>query len=237
MGATRRTVAPDLASETMWSRGGRDGPMLIDPTAYPKPVGFGALGRRNRLVWEFISLLWLTILVAPMTDLLDGSDPAIEKVLLGLAGGGFAVGYVLVPRAVRRPPTWRTSVGLAVMAMLLAVLAVVDDWAWLNAMVFVTVSIGMRLPTERAVRVVLGLTAATVLLAAALGADADGLYSIGLTCFAVGFMCVGIRRIIDVNRELQVAQQDLARLAVAEERDRFARDLTTSSATVCRSSP
>ena len=66
---------------------------------------------------------------------------------------------------------------------------------------------------------------AMVALAAALGADADSLYSIGLTCFAVGFLSVGIRRIIEVNMELHLAREDRARLAVAEERDRFARDL------------
>ena len=137
----------------------------------------------------------------------------------------FVVGYVLVLWAVRRPPTRRTVFGIAVMAALLAFLAVVDHWSWLNAAAFVSVSAGMRLPTGRAVRAVVGISAATVVLAAALGADADSIYSIGLTSFAVGFMSVGIRRIIEVNMELHMAREDRARLAVASERDRFARDL------------
>ena len=40
----------------------------------------------------------------------------------------------------------------------------------------------------------------------------------------MGFLSVGIRRIIEVNMELHLARGS-ARLAVAEERDRFARDL------------
>ena len=64
----------------------------------------------------------------------------------------------------------------------------------------------MRLPTGRAVRAVVGISVATVVLAAALGADADSIYSIGLTCFAVGLMRYGIRRIIEVNMELHIAR-------------------------------
>jgi two-component system, NarL family, sensor histidine kinase DesK len=109
--------------------------------------------------------------------------------------------------------------------VLLVLLAIVDHWTWLNAAAFVSVSLGLRLPTSKAMRAVVGLTVITVVLAVVLGADADAVYSIGLTCFAVGFMSVGIRRIIEVNRELHAAREDRARLAVAEERDRFARDL------------
>jgi two-component system sensor histidine kinase DesK len=191
----------------------------------PPPGGVGALGRRNRLIWQFLSLIWLTVLIGPLTDALDSSYSVAEKVVIGAAATGFVISYLLVLRAVRRPVTRGTYAGLAVMAGLLAVLAIVDHWSWLNAAAFVSVSIGMRLPTPRAVRAVVVLTVATVALAAVLGADADSVYSIGLTCFAVGFLSVGIRRIFEVNTELHVAREDLARLAVAEERDRFARDL------------
>jgi len=138
---------------------------------------------------------------------------------------GFVIAYLLALRAVRRPLTRLTYVGIGVMAALLAVLAIVDHWEWLNAAAFVTVCLGMRLPAKQAMRGVVAVTVGAVVLAAVLGADADSLYSIGLPCFAVGFLSVGIRRIIEVNMELHLAREDRARLAVAEERDRFARDL------------
>jgi two-component system sensor histidine kinase DesK len=194
-------------------------------TDFTEPTGFGSLGRRNRLVWQFISLIWLTVLISPVAELESSSYPVAGKIALTAVALAFVAGYVLVLRAIRQPPTRRTYAGIALMAALLVILAVVVNWGWLNAMVFVSVSIGMRVPTQRAVQAVLGLSVATVVLAAALGADGDSIYAIGLTMFAVGFMSVGIRRIIEVNIELHRAREDLAGLAVAEERDRFARDL------------
>jgi two-component system sensor histidine kinase DesK len=196
--------------------------MAADP---PPPVGFGALGRHHRLIWQFLSLVWLTVLLGPIASVLNSSYSGAEKIGLMVAVAGFVGGYLLALRAVRQPPTWHTSVGIGVMAALLVVLAVVDHWAWLNAATFVTVCLGMRLPRKRAMRAVVAVSVGVVALAAFLGADADSLYSIGLPCFAVGFLAVGIRRIIEVNMELHLAREDRARLAVAEERDRFARDL------------
>jgi two-component system, NarL family, sensor histidine kinase DesK len=216
----------------MCSRGGRTDPVTADGVECAadqlppdQAMGFGSRGRPNRLVWQFISLLWLTVLIAPIVNVIDSSYSVPEKVLLVGAAAGFVVGYVLVLRSVRQPPTARTYAGVAAMAVLLVALAIFDHWAWLNAVAFVTVSLGMRLPTNKAMRAVIGLTVITVVLAAVLGADADAVYTIGLTCFAVGFVSVGIRRIIDVNTELLAAREDRARLAVAEERERFARDL------------
>jgi len=210
------------------SRRRRPGPtaleraMAADP---PPPVGFGALGRRNRLIWQLLSVIWLTVLIGPIASVIEGSDAVAEKVLLTAAAAGFVIAYLLALRAVRRPLTRLTYVGIGVMAALLAVLAIVDHWEWLNAAAFVTVCLGMRLPAKQAMRGVVAVTVGVVVLAAVLGADADSLYSIGLPCFAVGFLSVGIRRIIEVNMELHLAREDRARLAVATERDRFARDL------------
>jgi len=155
----------------MGSRSGRDdviaGALERATAGAPPPVGFGALGRRNRVIWQFISVIWLTVLVAPMASVLDSSYSVPEKIVLTAAGAGFVVGYVLVLWAVRRPPTRQTVVGITVMAALLAFLAIVDHWSWLNAAAFVSVSVGMRLPTGRAVRAVVGISVATVVLAAA----------------------------------------------------------------------
>ena len=112
-------------------------------------------------------------MLGPIASVLDSSYSVVEKIVLMVAAAGFVVAYLLALRAVRQPPTWHTSVGIGVMAALLVVLAVVDHWAWLNAAAFVTVCLGMRLPTKRAMRAVVAVTAGVVALAAVLGADAD----------------------------------------------------------------
>src|SRR4051794_1662085 len=91
---------------TMWSVGGRADPAMTESTDCPPPPGgFGVLGRRNRLIWQLLSLIWLTVLVVPLSNVLDSSYSVAEKLVLGTVAAGFVVGYLLVlrPSARRRP--------------------------------------------------------------------------------------------------------------------------------------
>ncbi len=64
--------------------------------------------------------------------------------------------------------------------------------------------------------------AAGILIAGDGSSDA---VSVGLTILAIGFMMAAFGRKIAANRELELAREELAQLAVSEERLRIARDL------------
>ena len=55
--------------------------------------------------------------------------------------------------------------------------------------------------------------------------DDGNAFAVGATTIGIGVMMIGFSRLIHANEELLEARDDLARLAVAEERLRFARDL------------
>jgi two-component system sensor histidine kinase DesK len=56
-------------------------------------------------------------------------------------------------------------------------------------------------------------------------ADAGTTISLTATTLGIGFMMFAFRRLIQLNQELVDAREEVARLAVSEERARFARDL------------
>jgi two-component system sensor histidine kinase DesK len=83
----------------------------------------------------------------------------------------------------------------------------------------------MRLPQREGalwVACCTGLTAATLL---AVRADAGTTISVTASTLGIGFMMYAFRRLMLLNQELVDAREEVARLAVAEERARFARDL------------
>ena len=72
----------------------------------------------------------------------------------------------------------------------------------------------------------------TIVASAALGAltqmltgDDGNAFAVAATTIGIGVMMIGFSRLIRANEDLREARDDLARLAVAEERLRFARDL------------
>jgi two-component system sensor histidine kinase DesK len=90
-------------------------------------------------------------------------------------------------------------------------------------LVYVTIAAGRALPTRGAAWVVLLVTA----LACGIGGATRGLDQILqlLGIGVVGFGAIAVNRLIVTNNELRAARAEIARLAVAEERLRFARDL------------
>jgi len=91
--------------------------------------------------------------------------------------------------------------------------------------VYFAVVAGMLLPT-RAALVVVGGTAASVAVGLDwTGAESSVTAAVGLTILTIGGMMTSFGRHIRTIRELRAAREDLARLAVAEERLRISRDL------------
>ena len=157
-------------------------------------------------------------------DMFDGpySDAHRAVVLVGLAA--FVGVYLALMRV--SEPARATYAGLVLLVAIALALAIDDTAEWAMLFIFAAAAAGFRLPARRAARVI-ALCAA---LAAAAGFGRTGYGAAHAAQYvvytvAIGFMLVGFAQLIRTIDELQRARGELARLAVTEERLRFARDL------------
>jgi two-component system sensor histidine kinase DesK len=181
------------------------------------------LDRRRKRISINVSFLWLLF---PLTDLAH-SDASPLRVGLVVAGMlGFVATYNWLPFA--RPPLAnprKVAGQLAVLTLLAAVLTLADRESWSLLFLFAGISGAMRLPRRGAVGWIFACTVFTVAANLLDHADAGTTISITATTLAIGFMMFAFRRLMELNAQLRNARGEVARLAVAEERLRFAREL------------
>jgi two-component system, NarL family, sensor histidine kinase DesK len=224
--------------------GDRDGPVRapVDRADSAERAGQAEASRQivPPALWRLFVLIWLPFLYYPLLALAL-THPAPLQLIMTLAGAAFFVGLYLylalplpfgafdgsdAPAASRARPRMRLG-PLALIALLAADILVLTlfaslDWLWF--FIFVSITLGVRLPPRPAALAIAATTALTV----ALGAGALGwVYAlrIALPVAVVGLGMIGVGRLVATIRELREAREEIARLAVAEERLRFARDL------------
>ncbi len=188
--------------------------------------------RRKRIAIN-VSFLWLAF---PALDL-AGSHPAPWRA--GCAALG-AVAFVLIynrlPR--ERPPREQSRrfwprqesarslwPSLAALALIAAALGVADRPSWSLLFIFTAINGAMRLPRRDAALWIFFCTVCTAAVNAVDSSDIGSSISLTATTLAIGFMMLAFRRLMDLNHDLVSAREEVARLAVSEERLRFARDL------------
>lgn len=173
--------------------------------------------------------LGLLFLIGPLADLLRSDDsPARTVVILVVFAAFVALYLALLPPVawlVRRGPgAILVALGLLAAAAVLTLLLGAPG-SFTALFVYVAVAAGLLLPVRPAAAVI-GVTALGVGTGLVVGGASDSTAaSLVLTIVAVGAMMVAFARKIQANRELEAAREELARLAVAEERLRIARDL------------
>jgi two-component system sensor histidine kinase DesK len=174
-------------------------------------------------------LLGLLFLAGPLSDLFGRSSSAAHLLVL-LAGLALFVGlYVsLLP-----PADWLVRLGpgalVAALALLpliaVALLAGGGPTSFVALFVYYTAAAGILLPARLAIAVI-ATTAAGVGIAGVLAdEDAGAIAATVLTIVSIGALMGAFGRIARANRELESTRDELARLAVSDERLRFARDL------------
>jgi two-component system sensor histidine kinase DesK len=112
--------------------------------------------------------------------------------------------------------------GLAALAVTLAVIGGSD---WSGAWCFVAAATGLRIERRFAMPALFvlgGLAAATAGISTS---DAGTALALFIVTMGVGMLTGGFRRLRVVSRQLGAARDEIGRLAVADERLRFARDL------------
>ena len=199
-------------------------------TCPESPVAEGLLGgRMHRVSWLFAAI-WLVYLAQPASELWDSHDPV--RRYLGLAGlAAFAAVFIAAFATVRslrhrRQPIqhrWAT-IALAAEAALVAVGYLTIGRDATSLLIYVGVMAVFLLPTRAGWSVV----AAAIVVSVAVPALVPGWPvdpSFAFQVFVSALACWGVSVVIRRNAQLAVARGEITRLALADERNRFARDL------------
>ncbi len=180
-----------------------------------------------------LSLVWLVFLVLPLRELLTSNISTLRLLVALAAIAAFVSAYLwlVLGSFLNRSTgsdTAPRSVVIAVLGLLTVLvlfLAISYGNSWLYFLIFSATSAAMRLPTRQSVWAILGL----MVLAASVGWFSrmgwQDLMTVELLIGGTGLSMVGVRRMLSTIRELRAAREEIARLAVSEERLRFARDL------------
>ena len=181
---------------------------------------------------KLMGTVWLAFLAYPVFGLLR-SD--LSPAWLAAAVTGLSIFVVLYLRLVFSGPLLRASaedirsrrIGLACLVALALALNLVfgEGGYWLGLFLFCSAVTVVALPAKTAVAVVAGVTATTAAVGWAVEAGAVDTGTLALLAGLIGISQIGYARLLLTVAELRAAREELARLAVSEERLRFARDL------------
>jgi two-component system sensor histidine kinase DesK len=172
------------------------------------------------------TFVWLGFVLLPLFDAIDSHRSGAAKVAIIAGAAIFVLAFVGLVLIDRKPLTPRVAV--PIIAFLLAIasaLTIADRNTWAMLFIFSAGAASALLETRFAVG---GVAAATALGALALGVRGAGwgaVFAYAAPAAGVGMMMVAMTELRESNRQLVAARAELARLAVAEERERFARDL------------
>ncbi len=174
-------------------------------------------------------LLGLLFLIGPLADLADSAQPPARVTAILITLGAFVALYlVLLPpvRSLARRGARVIGGGLALLAALAGLtLALGAPRSFTLLFVYVVAVVGMALPLVAAVPLIGAATAAVGVGLASAGSDGSTVAAWTLTVLGVGAMTAALGSTTRANQELREVREELARLAVSEERLRIARDL------------
>jgi two-component system sensor histidine kinase DesK len=177
---------------------------------------------------------------AMMISLVFVIGPAIDAVS-SLSGARLALGIVGVVAFVA--VYWRTMVGawlirdrpvydeagavpsVIALAAIASGLVAVGGTDWSGLWCFVAAATGLRIERRFALPALFAVAAASAGAELLAGNGSAAAVSLALVSLGVGLLTAGFRRLRVVNVELGAARDEIGRLAVADERLRFARDL------------
>jgi two-component system sensor histidine kinase DesK len=188
------------------------------------------LPRGRRLFGPVFGLLWLAY---PMYALLT-SNPSLAQLVFALAGTVLFVGIFLwllwlheplrVAMAEASDVRKRRAAIAALVALVLALTLVCGN-EWLILFIHTSIAAGLMLSERDAYVAIAGVAILMVALGRASGWKWLGIGQFVLIVGALGLWTTAFARNIAAIAELRAAREKIARLAVAEERLRFARDL------------
>ena len=215
----------------------RESPVGREGTGRGFEVGGGLLTRvRNARLPRggrlFGPLFGLLFLAYPVGALLAAEAP-LARLFAALAGTSLFVGIFLWLLWLHEPLRVTTEfsdargrrVAVASLVALALALTSVCGEEWLILFVHAGVAAGLMLPGKDVPAAVGGMAILMAAVGRLSGADWAAIGRFALPMAALGFLMAALARHVVTVAELREAQREIARLAVAEERLRFARDL------------
>ena len=188
------------------------------------------LPRGGRLFGPLLGLLWLAY---PIGTLL-ASDPPFARLVFALGGTALFVGVFLWLIWLREPllpgvagaseVRARRAAVLFLAALTLALALVCGD-EWLTLFFFTNVAAGLMLPGRDARVAIAGSAVLLVVFGRASGLGWPDTGQAVLATSALGLLFTAFAHNLATVAELRAVREEIARLAVSEERLRFARDL------------
>jgi two-component system sensor histidine kinase DesK len=183
--------------------------------------------RGRRLRWHLGTLVWLGYLAPWFFSALSGPVTARDAEQVALLTV-FVISYVYVlarPPWSEGPPLPGRGLVVAVMALVVALLVLHFDPQMIGLLIFFDVAWVMLLSLDRALAAVLLGTAVAAAVSVLRQQDAGTVALNSFQTLVSGAAVLAFRRMAGLNLRLREAGEDLAELAVTEERLRFARDL------------
>jgi two-component system sensor histidine kinase DesK len=193
----------------------------------PRDGGWPRLDNRPMTGARRVGLLiWLMFLVFPIANAIGNHGAGVGHAFAIAASVGFVAVYAAIVVSWRRPHrAWLPFAMFGVVIVLATVLTLVDRPGWGFLFTYCSACVALVSPGAFAVS---GLVLCTVLagVASSLG-GANGGAAAGFVASTagIGLLMVLMRDLRLRNDELIEARAELAQLAVAQERERFARDL------------
>lgn len=189
----------------------------------------GVLAGRGGWVRYGAAVVWLLLIIVPF-----GTTLAAGHHRRGLTAGGtvILVGiYLYLFARYRRGRARPTRYGPLLMSLLVCLYAVSltltlaagPDWGFLFTYCVAPTALGA--PKRVVPGVVVGTTVLAAAASALAGSSGGNLLGLTVSTAGVGLLMLVMRDLRTRNEELTAARAELARLAVAQERQRFARDL------------
>ncbi|WP_165399813.1 sensor histidine kinase [Xylanimonas ulmi] len=172
-----------------------------------------------------LGLVWVVFLAEPLTASLDAPSPGARVVgVAGVLGVGVLYGVSIFALRFRDAPT-RVVVGvLAVQTALVALTTLAAQQHGLVGLVFVGVT-SVFLLRRQAALIVVGAIVVALLAVPRLVPGWQAEDSTALSAVLAGLAVFGFTQLVARNRQLVVAQEEVATLAAGQERERLARDV------------
>lgn len=181
---------------------------------------------RRILIGRLFMSLWIVFVLPSVIQVLQSGHDA-PQIGATLAIGGWAVVWVWFWMRALGHGSQAHLVGLIAVTIVAAALAVVapPPYDVGGVLVFAVIVAGVAYPWSTALWIVGGLTILQVILGALRQEPPTVLASGLLNSILVGGIGVGVRLLWQSYNELLAARDEIARLAINEERLRFARDM------------
>ena len=181
------------------------------------------LERWERIGRRFMSAGALFFVPVAVSVIITGLQPPQLAVTLAVLVWGF-IWVWLWMRVIGRDHGGEI-VGLAAVTVISVLFTLIEPDAHGTVLVFASIIAGVVFPTRQALLAIAALAVLQALLLAARLVDPLSSLNILINNIFVGLVGVGARLFWEAYRELARAREQLAQLAVTEERLRFARDL------------